>query len=111
MLDVMKRLGLWAFVVAGLALVAWGVITVVSPSASCRGVEMQPGDTCSYYARDDIDTERLQTYEQRIEAAREQGPTVIVVGALAAAFGVFVALRPAPGARAEEAQASSDIGP
>lgn len=110
----MKRLGLWAFVLAGLVLVAWGVVTVVAPSASCRGVEMQPGDTCSYYARDDISTERLQTYEQRIDAAREQGPTVIVLGALAAAFGVFVALRPAPGRKLddqEQAQASSDIGP
>lgn len=110
----MRRLGLWAFVVAGLALVAWGVATVVAPSASCRGVEMRPGDTCSYYARDDTSTERLQTYDQRIAAAREQGPTVIVVGALAAAFGLFVALRPAPGARPEDAagpQASRDIGP
>lgn len=110
----MKRLGLWGFVLAGLALVAWGVVTVVAPSASCRGVEMQPGDTCSYHARDDVNTERLQSYEQRIEAARGQGPTVIVVGALAAAFGVFVALRPAAGAKSDEAvgpQASNDIGP
>lgn len=75
---------------------------------------MHPGDTCSYYARDDTSTERLQTYEQRIAAAREQAPTVVVVGALTTAFGVFVALRPGAGARPEEStetQASSDIGP
>src|SRR5690606_373831 len=62
LLDVMRRVGLWAFVVAGLALVTWAVVSLVAPSASCRGVEMHPGDTCSYYARDDTSTERLQTY-------------------------------------------------
>lgn len=109
----MRRVGLWAFVVAGLALAAWGLATVLDPSATCRGEQMHPGDTCGYYSRSDINTEHTQTYEQRIEAARQQGPTVIVVGLLAAAFGVFVALRPVagPAEPAPGTQASSDIGP
>lgn len=109
----MKRVALWSFVLAGLALAVWGVFTVVAPSATCRGVEMRPGDVCRYYSASDTSTERIQTYEQRVSAARAQGPTVIVVGVLAAAFGTFVALRPAQPSRAEASrdQASSDIGP
>ena len=37
-----KRVGLWAFVVAGLAVAAWGVVSWAAPSTSCRGIEMGP---------------------------------------------------------------------
>lgn len=97
-----KRIGLWAFVLAGLALAVWGVVTWVAPSASCRGVEMGPGDQCSYSSYTQTGTDRIQTYEQRIAMARSSAPIVVVLGLAAAAFGVVVARRP---------QAPSPIGP
>ncbi|MCC2593448.1 hypothetical protein LKO27_08510 [Tessaracoccus sp. OS52] len=103
-----KHVGLWAFVLGGVALVVWGILTMVAPSATCRGEQMRPGDVCHYYSATDTETERIQSYEQRIAAARGQGPTVIGLGVLAAAFGAFTGLRPGLGQRD---QASSDIGP
>lgn len=88
-----KRVGLWAFVVAGIALTVWGLTSWLAPSASCRGVPMQPGDECAYSSRVSTDTELTQTYEQRIEAAREGAPTVVVLGLLTTGFGAWVAIR------------------
>ena len=33
-------------VMAGIALLVWGIVVMASPTISCRGVEMHPGDTC-----------------------------------------------------------------
>lgn len=103
-----KRIGLWAFVVAGLALAVWGVVTWVAPSAVCRGVDMQPGDVCSYSSYTETGTDRVQSYEERIAAARSAAPIVVVLGLAAAGFGTYVARRARPKV---PAQASSDIGP
>lgn len=89
----MKRIARWLLTGLGVVLIAWGLVSLVAPGASCRGVEMQPGDECTYFSRTDMDTERVQTYDQRILAARQGAPTIIVVGALTAGFGTWVALR------------------
>lgn len=101
-----KRIGLAAFVAVGVLLIVWGVLSFTSPSVSCRGVEMGPGDECSYFSRTSTETRQTQTYEQRVDAARRGAPTVIGLGIATSAFGVWVALRSGP-----RAQASSDIGP
>lgn len=109
-----KRIGLWALTVLGVVLVVWGVASYLSPSASCRGVEMHPGDECSFSSRTATGTDDVQTYEARIAAARQGAPTIIVVGALTTAFGTWVALRSGR-VRGEDAptadQSSSSIGP
>ena len=107
----MRRVTLWAFVVAALALAAWGVATWVAPSTQCRGVQMAPGDVCSYSSSTDVDTTRTQTYEQRVAAARQSAPVVVVLGLGTAAFGIHLALRSQGRPRHRPAQASSDIGP
>lgn len=108
---VTRRLVLWAFVVASLALAAWGVATWVSPSTQCRGVEMGPGDVCSYSSYTDEETTRTQTYEERVATARQSAPVVVVLGLAAAGFGLHVALRPVPPRGDLSVQASNDIGP
>ncbi len=108
---VARRMGLWAFVLAGIVLAASGVLTWVAPSTQCRGVEMSPGDVCSYSSYTATDTDTTQTYEQRVAAARQSAPVVVVLGLAAAGFGVFVATRTTARGDVSEAQLSSDIGP
>ena len=95
-----RRLALWAFVVAALALAVWGVATWVSPSTQCRGTEMGPGDVCSYSSYTDTGTTRTQTYEERVAAARQSAPVVVGLGLVAAGFGTHLARQ--AGRRAEE---------
>ena len=108
---VTRRLVLWGFVVAALALVAWGVSTWVSPSTQCRGVQMTQGDVCSYSSTTDVATTRTQTYEERVAAARQSAPVVIVLGLAAAGFGVHLALRDRQRPEDASVQPSRDIGP
>lgn len=82
-----KRIGLWAFVVAGLAIAVWGVVSWVAPSTSCRGVEMQPGDTCTYSSLTNVDGGEVQRYEDRIAVAREQAPFAVAAGIGIVIFG------------------------
>lgn len=108
---VMKRVALWAFVAAALALTVWGLVTWVSPSTQCRGVQMGPGDVCTYSSYTDIETTRVQTYEERVATARQSGPVVVVLGLAATGFGIHVALRSGSRTDRSRFQASSDIGP
>ncbi len=101
---------LWAFVAAALALTAWGASTWVSPSTQCRGVQMGPGDVCSYSSYTDTGTDRTQTYEERIAASRQSGPVVVVLGLAAASFGAVLAVRSGT-RRIDDDQPSRDIGP
>ncbi|NLE98551.1 MAG: hypothetical protein GX596_11290 [Propionibacterium sp.] len=88
-----KRVALWAFVVAALALTAWGVVSYVNPNLACRGETMGPGDVCHYSSRVQEETTTVQTYEQRLAEARGQTPYVIGLGVIMTAFGVVVAVR------------------
>ena len=89
----LKRIGLWAFVVAALALTAWGVASYVSPGVDCRGVRMGPGDLCHYSSTTQENTDQVQTYEQRVATVRQQVPFVIGLGVAATVFGVVLAVR------------------
>ena len=72
-----KRVGLWAFVVAGLAVAAWGVVSWAAPSTSCRGIEMGPGDVCEYSSLTNERGGKVQRYEDRIAVARQQAPFAV----------------------------------
>ncbi|HHT11932.1 MAG TPA: hypothetical protein GX013_02030 [Propionibacterium sp.] len=86
----MKRAGLWAFVVAGIAVIIWGVTSWVSPAMTCRGVEMGPGDTCEVSSRDNVHTGEVQTYEQRRAVARSQVPYAVATGLGMTGFGLWL---------------------
>lgn len=107
----MRRVGLWVFVAAALALTLWGGATWANPSTACRGVEMRPGDVCSYSSYTDAETTRTQSYEQRVAAARQSGPIIVALGVAATGFGLFVAVRSEGRRSTDAAQESNDIGP
>lgn len=101
------RAGHWVFIVVGLAIVAWAAIGWVAPTTSCRGVEMGPGDVCSYASLDQEDTDEIQTYEDRIRVAQEQAPFGALAGLGMAGFGVLLAVR----AKGAETSARRGAGP
>lgn len=72
---------------AGLVMLVWGVLLAINPTASCRGQAMGPGDTCYYASPTDAQTDRTQTYEERIATVRQNAPVVMGLGAAIALFG------------------------
>lgn len=86
----LKRIGLWGFVAVSLAIVVWGAVSWVSPGATCRGVQMGPGDVCGYMSRTSTVTDQEQTYEERIAAARSSAPIIVVTGLGALVFGAVL---------------------
>lgn len=93
----MRRVWLWAFILAGVAVVAWGALSWVNPTMMCRGVEMGPGDTCEVSDRNSAHTGEVQTYEQRLAVARSQVPYAVAAGLGMAGFGVVLLRRDASG--------------
>lgn len=89
-----KQVGLWAFVVAGLVVAAWGVVSWAAPSTSCRGIEMGPGDVCEYSSLTNERSGKVQRYEDRIAVVRQQAPFAVAAGLGMVAFGVVVARQP-----------------
>lgn len=87
----LKRLGLVAFIVGGLVVVAWGALSWISPSTSCRGIEMGPGDTCEYSSLTNEKTGEVQRYEDRIAITRQQAPFAVLAGIGMVGFGAVVA--------------------
>lgn len=106
-----QRLGLWAFVVASLALTVWAVVTYLNPTTDCRGERMGPGDVCQYSSTSQVETGEVQTYEDRIAIVRQQVPFVIGAGVIATAFGVVLLVRSGKGGSEDDPQGISDIGP
>jgi len=95
-----RRPGLWwragldiLVVLAGLALLIWGVVVLADPSVTCRGVEMAPGDLCHKSSYTSLRTDTVQSYEQRRHAVAQSRPTVIVLGAVTTAFGAVMVYR------------------
>lgn len=80
----------WVVIGLGLATVVWGLAMVINPQPVCRGVVMQPGDTCYYASPTDERTEKVQTYEERVAAARQSSPILIGTGVVVTAFGALV---------------------
>ena len=70
-------------VLVGLVVLAYPFTLGATPHVGCRGVTMQPGDTCAK-----ADNSGTQTYEQRARDLRNARPVIAVGGALVAGFGV-----------------------
>lgn len=77
-----------ALVLAGLAVLVYGVVSVANPSITCRGVQMHPGDVCHKNDFGKLGSDQVQSYEQRLHAARLSQPVVVVMGAAVALFGL-----------------------
>jgi hypothetical protein len=80
-----SRLAHVALILVGLLIFLYPLTVGASPSISCRGVVMHPGDTCSK-AQD----AGVQTYEQRLRTANQAKPVVLGVGLLVTAFGSWL---------------------
>lgn len=96
-----KRIGMWGFVVAGVAVAVFGVISFIAPMTSCRGVPMGPGDVCETASFTAEASGQVQRYEDRVAVARQQAPFAVAAGLGAAIFGLVLVRR----------QAVSPIGP
>ena len=68
-------------------MVAFAGWRLADPHLTCRGVEMHPGDVCSNNDSSHLDSEKVQTYEERLHGSRVSQPTMMVVGLATAAFG------------------------
>lgn len=80
----------WAHVAlaaVGAIVVVWVLTVGANPTISCREVVMHPGDTCS-----NAEGTRVQTYQERYDAAQQARPVIGGVGALVAAFGAGLAV-------------------
>ena len=77
-------------VMAGIALLVWGIVVMASPAISCRGVEMHPGDTCHKATYTATRTDTVQTYEQRRQSIAQSRPTVTGLGVAVTVFGVVM---------------------
>ncbi len=51
---------------------------------------MGPGDVCAYMSRTSTVTDEVQTYEERVAAARSSAPVVVVTGIGAVIFGAVL---------------------
>lgn len=98
-----KRIGLWGFVVAGLAVAVWGIVSWVAPATSCRGVEMHQGDTCEYSSLTNEKTGEVQRYEDRVAVVREQAPFAVAAGVGIIIFGAVLIVQDSRGVRASAA--------
>ncbi len=106
-----RRLAHLLLAVAGLLVAIYPFTLGADPTPTCRGVEMQPGQTCAK-----ADGSAQQSYDQRRSAARSATPVIVGVGLLVAAFGtsLFVAdvrrVRPDSVGSAAEGEAAGWIG-
>lgn len=82
-----KRALDWIVVAAGLVMLWWGIFGMASPTLTCRGQVMGPGDVCHKSSYTAVRTDTVQTYDQRRRAVSQSRPTVIGLGAVTLAFG------------------------
>ncbi|MFT4166668.1 MAG: hypothetical protein QM650_15625 [Microlunatus sp.] len=66
----------------GVLIVLYPFTLGANPTPTCRGVQLQPGQTCAK-----ADGSAVQTYEERLATARNATPVIVVVGLLVAGFG------------------------
>ena len=93
---------------AGVALLLWGIVVMASPTISCRGVEMHPGDTCHKATYTSTRTDTVQTYEQRRRSIAQSRPTVIGLGIALTVFGAVMSWQTV---RTRDHCSDSPIGP
>lgn len=84
-------------VVVGIMIILFPFTLGAEPNQDCRGVPMNPGDTCSK-----ADGEALETYEDRVAKAEAAKPLIVGVGAVVVGFGAVLLYgsrraRPTPG--------------
>jgi len=96
---VRRRAAHVALIVAGLLIALYPFTLGASPTISCRGVPMSPGQTCTK-----ADGSAMETYEKRVASANAAKPVIVVVGLGVAAFGVALLV----GARRRSATTSTE---
>lgn len=69
----------------GLVALSWAVVWGANPTVTCRDQVMQPGDVCTHSG-----DEKIQTYEERLEAAHAARPVMGVVGVLLVGFATYL---------------------
>lgn len=72
-------------VVVGLGAVVWVLTFGAHPTITCRDVVMAPGDVCS-----NAQGTQVQTYQQRLDAARDARPVIAGAGLAVAGFGAHL---------------------
>ena len=77
-----RRIAHLLLALVGVLIVAYPFTLGANPTPTCRGVQLQPGQTCSK-----ADGSAQQTYEERLATARNATPVIVGVGLLAAGFG------------------------
>ena len=77
-----RRLAHLLLALAGVLIVCYPFTVGAHPTPTCRGVRLQPGQTCSK-----ADGSAEQTYEQRLATAKSATPVIVGVGLLVAGFG------------------------
>lgn len=77
-------------VLLGLALLVFGVASALHPSIDCRGVPMHPGDVCRKNDYTHLGSDKVQSYEQRLHAARLSTPVIAACGLGTIAFGAVL---------------------
>lgn len=77
-----RRLAHLLVAVAGLLIALYPVTLGAASTPTCRGVPMQPGETCAK-----ADGSAAQSYETRAADARHAAPVVVGVGLAVAGFG------------------------
>lgn len=105
-----KTVSHWAFIALGAVIALWAAVSWFSPTVECRGEIMGPGDVCHYSSTGQVETDEIQTYEERVATARSQAPVGVVCGVGLVAFGGFLLHRDRH-EKGRSPQASNDIGP
>lgn len=100
-----RRLAHAFLALAGVALVVWAFL--FTPTVTCRGVVMGPGDVCAKNTFSELNSSAVQSYEQRLQAAQQSQPVLVGLGVVVALFGSALLLLDLRKAQAS----SSDIGP
>mgnify|MGYP001432843949 FL=1 len=77
-----RRIAHLLLALVGVLIVAYPFPLGANPTPTCRGVQLQPGQTCSK-----ADGSAQQTYEERLATARNATPVIVGVGLLVAGFG------------------------
>lgn len=72
-------------VVVGLGAVVWVLTLGAQPTITCRDVVMAPGDVCA-----NAQGTRVQTYQERLDAARDARPVIGGAGLALAGFGAHL---------------------
>jgi hypothetical protein len=87
----------------GLAILLYPLTVGANPTISCRGVQLQPGQSCAK-----ADNSGVQTYEQRRRTALQARPVVAGVGLLVTAFGAVLLVGDLRGSRPSGGPAVED---